>query len=89
MNPNPQNLDKAKSNDNIMNAQDKNSKCVDGFGKIELSFEDIINKNETENMQDLLTCPICLNLLISPLQCSKCNKCFYSNICIIIYILLN
>ena len=76
MNPNPENLEKSKSNDNTMNVQSKNSNSKDDFDILDVSFEDIINKNETENLNDLITCPICLNLLISPLQCNKCNKCF-------------
>ena len=76
MNPNPENLEKSKSNDNTMNVQSKNSNSKDDFDILDISFEDIINKNETENLNDLITCPICLNLLISPLQCNKCNKCF-------------
>ena len=76
MNPNPENLEKSKSNDNTMNVQSKNSNSKDDFDILDVSFEDIINKNETENLNDLITCPICLNLLISPLQCNQCNKCF-------------
>ena len=76
MNPNPENLEKSKSNDNTMNVQSKNSNSKDDFDILDISFEDIINKNETENLNDLITCPICLNLLISPLQCNQCNKCF-------------
>ena len=76
MNPNPENLEKSKSNNNTMNVQSKNSNSKDDFDILDVSFEDIINKNETENLNDLITCPICLNLLISPLQCNQCNKCF-------------
>ena len=76
MNPNPENLEKSKSNDNTMNVQSKNSNSKDDFDILDVSFEDIINKNEKENLNDLITCPICLNLLISPLQCNQCNKCF-------------
>ena len=76
MNPNPENLEKSKSNDNTMNVQSKNSNSKDNFDILDISFEDIINKNETEHLNDLITCPICLNLLISPLQCNQCNKCF-------------
>ena len=32
--------------------------------------------NEVSNMKDLITCPICLAILIKPVQCNKCNKCF-------------
>ena len=49
--------------------------------KLEISPDDIYNKKEAENMKDLLTCPICLSILISPVQCNKCNKCF-CKICI-------
>ena len=47
---------------------------IDDFDKIEVTFDDIYNKNESANMKDLLTCPICLNILITPVQCNKCNK---------------
>ena len=66
------NLNQAESNVDMMNVQN----TADDFDKIEVSFEDIYNKNETANMKDLLTCPICLNILMFPVQCNKCNKCF-------------
>lgn len=44
--------------------------------KLELSFDDLSNKNEYQNKKDLIECPICLNILVSPVQCDKCNKCF-------------
>jgi hypothetical protein len=44
--------------------------------KLEISQDDIHNKKEASKMKDLLTCPICHNILISPVQCDKCNKCF-------------
>ena len=66
------NLNQAESNVDVMNVQN----TADDFDKIEVSFEDIYNKNETANMKDLLTCPICLNILMFPVQCNKCNKCF-------------
>ena len=50
MNPNPENLEKSKSNDNTMNVQSKNSNSKDDFDILDVSFEDIINKNETENL---------------------------------------
>ena len=71
------NLNQAESNVDMMNVQN----TADDFDKIEVSFEDIYNKNETANMKDLLTCPICLNILMFPVQCNKCNKCF-CKICI-------
>ena len=55
-------------NNNALQEQDKE--------KIELSPDDIYNKNEVENMIELLKCPICLNILNSPVQCNKCNNCF-------------
>ena len=66
------NLNQAQNDGDMMNAQN----TADDFDKIEVSFEDIYNKNETANMKDLLTCPICLNILMFPVQCNKCNKCF-------------
>jgi len=66
------NLNQAQSDIDMLNVQ----KTSDDFDKIEVSFEDIYNKNEAANMKDLLTCPICLNILISPVQCNICNKCF-------------
>ena len=44
--------------------------------KLEISPDDIFNINEEINLKELLKCPICLNILISPVQCNKCNKCF-------------
>ena len=44
--------------------------------KLEITLEDIYNKSHVENMKDLITCPICLNILLSPVQCNICNKCF-------------
>ena len=44
--------------------------------KLTISFEDIYNKNEAINLKDSISCPICFNILISPVQCSICNKCF-------------
>ena len=66
------NLNQAQNDGDMMNVQN----TADDFDKIEVSFEDIYNKNETANMKDLLTCPICLNILMFPVQCNKCNKCF-------------
>ena len=66
------NLNQAQSDVDMQNAQNS----VVDFDKIDVSFEDIYNKNETANMKDLVTCPICLNILMSPVQCNKCNKCF-------------
>ena len=77
MMPQLPNLNQAQSDVDMLNVQ----KTADDFDKIEVSFEDIYNKNEAANMKDLLTCPICLNILISPVQCNKCNKCF-CKICI-------
>ena len=71
------NLNQAQNDGDMMNVQN----TADDFDKIEVSFEDIYNKNETANMKDLLTCPICLNILMFPVQCNKCNKCF-CKICI-------
>ena len=42
MNPNPENLEKSKSNDNTMNVQSKNSNSKDDFDILDISFEDII-----------------------------------------------
>ena len=61
--------------DNPLNHEQPNDP-IDDFDKIEVTFDDIYNKNESANMKDLLTCPICLNILITPVQCNKCNKCF-------------
>ena len=58
-----------------------NQIIVDNNEKLEISPEDIYNRNEVENMEDLITCPICLNILFSPVQCNICNKCF-CKICI-------
>ena len=44
--------------------------------KLEISPDDIYNKTEAENIKELLKCPICLNILMTPVQCDKCNKCF-------------
>ena len=77
MMPQLPNLNQAQSDVDMLNVQ----KTADDFDKIEVSFEDIYNKNEAANMKDLLSCPICLNILISPVQCNKCNKCF-CKICI-------
>ena len=68
------NLNQAQNDGDMMNVQN----TADDFDKIEVSFEDIYNKNEAANMKDLLSCPICLNILISPVQCNKC----FCKICI-------
>jgi len=77
MMPQLPNLSQAQSDVDMFNVQNTD----EDFDKIEVSFEDIYNKTETSNMKDLLTCPICLNILMSPVQCNKCNKCF-CKICI-------
>ena len=61
---------------------------IDYNEKLEISPDDIYNINEVQNMKDLLTCPICLNILITPVQCNICNKCFCEP-CINNYINLN
>ena len=67
--------------ENMMKAYVNNKNSFNDINKPEVSFDDIDNKSEAEKMKDLLTCPICLNILISPVQCNKCNKCF-CKICI-------
>ena len=62
--------------ENMMNTNDNNKNSLNDINRLEISFDDIYNKSESEKMKDLLTCPICLNILISPVQCNKCNKCF-------------
>ena len=65
----------------VYNNNINNQIIVDNNEKLEISPEDIYNRNEVENMEDLITCPICLNILFSPVQCNICNKCF-CKICI-------
>ena len=57
-----------QNNNNVLQDEDKE--------KLEISPDDIYNKNEVEKMKELLKCPICFNILISPVQCNKCNNCF-------------
>ena len=66
------------ANNNQINNNNENSNILklEGNEKLGISFKDIYNINEVTNMKDLLSCPICLNLLIFPVQCNKCNKCF-------------
>ena len=61
------------NNNNIIN---NNALQEEEKERIELSPDDIYNKNEVENMLELLKCPICLNILMTPVQCNKCNNCF-------------
>ena len=72
---NPLNMN--NNQNNIRMNQDMNE-------KLEISPADIYNINEANNIKELLICPICLNILISPVQCNKCNKCFCKS-CIDIY----
>ena len=86
MNNNIQNKMNVNNMNNKINNDLNNNNNVDDQPdedqvKLEISPDDISNKKEAENMKDLLTCPICLNILISPVQCNKCNKCF-CKICI-------
>ena len=48
----------------------------DADDKLDISLDDIYNTNEVQNMKELIKCPICLNVLMSPVQCNKCNNCF-------------
>ena len=61
------------NNNNIIN---NNALQEEEKERIELSPDDIYNKTEVENMLELLKCPICLNILMTPVQCNKCNNCF-------------
>ena len=58
------------------NNEDSNIQELEGNEKLDISFKEIYNINEANNMKDLITCPICMNLLIFPVQSTKCNKCF-------------
>ena len=40
--------------------------------------EDIINKDYLENIRDMVTCVICLNIVEEPLQCEICKHSFCS-----------
>ena len=44
--------------------------------KLSLSPNDIYNKFSSENIIPLLMCQICLNILVSPVQCYVCNQCY-------------
>ena len=66
--PIPNNPPNDINNNNVIPVEDKK--------KIEISPDDIYNKNEVENMLELLKCSICLNILLAPVQCNKCNNCF-------------
>ena len=42
--------------------------------------EENIIKNETyEALKELLFCPICFNLILTPMECSKCQNCICKN----------
>ena len=69
------------NNPNINNIIILNNESED---KLEISPEDLYNKKDYENMKDLITCPICLNILFNPVQCNICNKCF-CKLCIYSY----
>lgn len=71
------NMNMYNNQNNIRMNQDMNE-------KLEISPADIYNIDEANNIKELLICPICLNILISPVQCNKCNKCFCKS-CIDIY----
>ena len=34
--------------------------------------EDILNKDYFENVRNMVTCVICLNIMEDPIQCDKC-----------------
>ena len=38
--------------------------------------DDIINKDYLENIRDMVTCIICLNIIEDPVQCDMCQHCF-------------
>ena len=44
--------------------------------KLSLSPNDIYNKFSSEKIIPLLMCQICLNILVSPVQCYVCNQCY-------------
>ena len=63
-------------NSSILNNNNNNLNNIEITEKLEISPDEISNINEVSNMKDLLICPICLNILIDPVQCNQCNKCF-------------
>ena len=44
--------------------------------KLSLSPDDVYHKSSSENIISLLICRICFEILVSPVQCYKCNQCF-------------
>ena len=68
----------SQNQNNIIQNNNNNNNAIpeEERNKLEISPDDIYNKGEVENMKELLKCPICLNILIAPVQCNKCNKCF-------------
>ena len=78
------NINNSMMNMNMNNNQNNIRMNQDMNEKLEISSADIYNIDETNNIKELLICPICLNILISPVQCNKCNKCFCKS-CIDIY----
>ena len=76
--PNPNLMNSYLSYSSITNnnrtPQEDEEEDVDD--KLDISLDDIYNTNEVQNMKELIKCPICLNVLMSPVQCNKCNNCF-------------
>jgi hypothetical protein len=65
------NKNKNLENNQVDNNNSIFDESIEDSEKLEISPDDIHNKKEASKMKDLLTCVICHNILISPVQCDK------------------
>ena len=53
-----------------------NNKANILFSELAISPDDITNKGSCETILNLLICQVCFHIIVSPVQCEKCDQCF-------------